>query len=1252
MWAISYVLFVKRADILDAGEVEEDRLRDLPTAAWRRKSRRDCHSVRCQPVTRSDARTRGPQPRPALASWPHRDSSLAPAVRSGCDGKCSCNTVRLSAGTCCLIVMYTPHSQPRHQLKVSCVPLLANSLLTPTSLPSVSKLLSDLHDTLTQLQAIGYVFPPATISYVFFPLSSLLRRNDLPSIPDRILEQILHILGLLCEPWWWDMDATAWEQVFMLCSAILGGIDRKGKGKDRDEETKVAAAQCLWSLLRERTPEEDPSGAASRDRARSTFDACRKHAHSPKFLPVLGQTLNALMITAESSHLPLQRVSLRVLAVMMKDYLPDSFVPSVFPGTISSMSKVALGTGTHRGWANGDIVSAALLVMQHSIIRAVGDDICVREGAVRSVDHLEDLLGVGSGRPEPATEPIRSPYSTQRTESWLKGTASQLHIALKALSPLVKHQTPAALIGLATFAASVLSATTLTVPQSQPLLLSFLLSLRASSFDRVSAQADTSLRQILSSPSNSRHHVLQVLLQISRDNLAALPRLLLSHADSKVEHVSSMLEAVCRLATPPPDSLLPAIATISAGVGKLLGPHGGVEKWGWSLLSTLEFTNPPVVVTRASAAQLLLESDPSATHIVPFPELTFRHVSSRSAREALESMFRALGATAGEESLFTIEWFVDVGQGSRGKRAVAALWCACRLIEGAGRVSLESSVSSASVTGRGRRLEKFARDLARRIAETWDDWETEQQPREAEQTASTAEENTLIEHVQGLVTVRGVPGTENTAQTPNPHSAIQPVLHRALSLQLLAICAGILESRFLPLLLHVLYPVLHGIVSDTSIVSASALAALNFITNSTSYATPANLLLSNFDYALDSVSRRLTRRWLDVDATKVLAVLIRLVGRDVVQKAGDVVEECFDRLDEYHGYEVIVDGLVEVLGEVVKAIEEDEENMLPRDTRSTFRRPVVVDDALRLDSFVEWFKRRRDANAADDLAADSEPPRDSSYPRDAWGKKNTVAVDSDDEERDDVPAGKAGRPRLGDDPSEEAAPTPTQALTTQIVSRSVYFLTHGSPTVRARILLLLARSVPVLPESALLPSVHHAWPFILNRLADAETFVVSAAAALIAALAEHVGDFMARRVWDDVWPRFRELLKRLDRADGSSALARRSAGAAIGTESAYTHSHRLYRAIITTMTAAVRGVEPHDAATWEVVVLFRRFLHAQAHEELQVCTRELYGALCENNEDAVWLGLAATVGWVGGSVAFLAEPKWDIERNVRVVLKC
>ncbi|TBU39079.1 hypothetical protein BD309DRAFT_929582 [Dichomitus squalens] len=1145
------------------------------------------------------------------------------------------------------------------RLKGFCVPLLGNSLLTSSSTPVINKLLSQLHHALLHLQSERHVFAPATISYVFFPLSSILRRNDVSTLPDQTLEKILAILALLSDVWWWDMEVTAWEQIFMLCSAILGGIDRKGKGKDRDDETKLAAARTLWALLRERTPSEDP--AHHGDRARTNLAAFIAHAQTAKFLPVMGQTLNSLLTTSESQHLPLQRMSLIVLSAIVKDYLPDGFVPSILPGTVSSMAKVALGTGSSRGWANGDIVAAALLVMEQVIVRAIGNDICIREGAIRNVDHLEDLVGDLRSADINVDAPPSSPYTTLRTATWLRATSSQLHIAINSLSPLVKHQTPAALIGLATFSAAVLSATTLTLPQSQPLLLSFLLSLRGSPFERVSRQADTALRQLLTAPSSSRHLTLKVLLQISSDNLAALPRLLLSHADAKVEHAADILHSVCLLATVPASSQLPAVPAISAGVGKLLGPHGGVEKWGWGLLSTLEFANPPLVVAQgqqASAAQLALEGAAHAP--TPFPELALRHVSSRSAQEALARTFRALGSTAREECLFAAEWFVDVGLGSRGQRAVAALWCACRLLEGAGGVELGALASmdmTASVAARrGKRLEKFARELARRIAESWDDWDDDEAPDQAagpQGEADPGEENTLVEHVQGLVTVRGVPGAEGVASAAaRAHPGVQPLLHRALSLQLLAVAAGILEARFLPLLLHVLYPVLHAVVSETSLVAASGLAALEFIASSTSYATPANLLLSNFDYALDAVSRRLTRRWLDVDATRVLAVLVRLVGRDVVRKAGDVVEECFERLDEYHGYEAVVDGLVEVLGEVVKAVEEDEENRLPRASRSAaFCGPERIEDARRVDDFVAWFTRRGedDADAGDtENGGFSGPPRDKSYPR----EEEEGATDGNAPATAPSTAPAQPGSRAEDDPSAEAPSTPAQALTTQIVTRSVYLLTHGAPTVRARILLLLARSVPVLPEAALLPAVHGAWPFVLNRLADAETFVVSAAAAFVAALAEHVGDFMARRVWDDVWPRFRTMLQRLAEGDKASALARRAPGVGegVGTASAYTHSHRLYKAIVATMTAAARGVQAQDAAVWEVIVLFRRFLRRQAHEELQACARGLYVALAENNEDAVWLALSATLGRVGGPVAFLREPQWDIEQNVKIIL--
>ena len=168
--------------------------------------------------------------------------------------------------------------------------------------------------------------------------------------------------------------------------------------------------------------------------------------------------------------------------------------------------------------------------------------------------------------------------------------------------------------------------------------------------------------------------------------------------------------------------------------------------------------------------------------------------------------------------------------------------------------------------------------------------------------------------------------------------------------------AGILEAGFSALLLHTLYPILHSVVSDSPLVSITGMATLSYVAAITSYASPANMLLSNFDYALDAVSRRLNRRWLDVDATKVLVALVRLVGRDVVQKASDVVEECFDRLDEYHGYEVIVDGLIEVLSEVVKVVEEEEHDKVHRTMNAP--EPLASSDNGRMDAFLDWFSHR------------------------------------------------------------------------------------------------------------------------------------------------------------------------------------------------------------------------------------------------------------------------------------------------------
>ena len=1023
----------------------------------------------------------------------------------------------------------------------------------------------------------------------------------------------------------------------MLCGSIVIGLGDKGKGRDRDDETREAAVQCLLRLLR--GPPTDTDEGPKPDPCREANVArLALHARSRQFFPIFGQTLTSVMEASLTTTLTLQRACLRALRIMIEDYAPVYFVPSILPGVVSTMVKAALGTSSRKGWSNGEIIAEALGVVEVVVVKAIGDDVCLEEGAIRRVDDLEDLLELSTSAQAPvaqgASEDI--PYATKRTESWLRASSSQLHIAMNSLSSLPSHPTPSALLTLCNFSYSVLSATTLTLPQTQPLLLSYLLSLSNAPFTSVSEKASSHLVELLRPGTKTYHPLMQTLSDMTSDYLSSLPRFISIQSEAKVEHTAGLIEAICRLCSRGAngEERNPAIST---RLQKLMGPMGGIEKWGWVLLSVLEFGEPEFSTADFSVAQIL-DVEYAGPVDVPFPELTLKNITSRSTSNSLVRMLRALGQAAGEGCTFAIEWFIGVGRKSKKRDAIAALWCAARLLEGAGGISLDSS-SGGIVKERNKRIEKLARSVAKTISELWDEPNEDEviQPTHATQSQAlvdVVDENTLIEHKVGLLTIRA-PGASDSSQAKQSKPTSQPHLHAVMSIQLLSISSGILQARFSSLFLRVLYPVLHSIVSTNTHLSSSALAGLKYITNSTSYASPANLLLANFDYALDAISRRLSRRWLDLDATKVLVLLVRLIGKDVVEKAGDVVEECFDRLDEYHGYQVLVEGLVEVLAEVVRIVGEDESSRVDRTNEEPPPEPRPPTDDQRFEEFFHWLEHRNDATASDE---GEETTDYGPAPQKAWGKE-TNETDR---------AGEATPNPTGEDPVS----TPTQALTKQIVSRSIYFLTHSSPLIRARILTLLTNSVPVLPASAVLPSIHQAWPFVLNRFSDKEGWVVSAAAGLVESLSVNVGSFMQRRVWDDVWPKFRTLLDKLEAGDKSSALARRGYEGGIGTESAYTHSHRLYRSILRTVITGTQKVQTEDATLFEVILLFRRFLGKGVHEELQKYARELYIGVGKQNADAVWLVLEGTAGELQGDDPRTKwmEEKWDIRENVALVV--
>lgn len=1124
------------------------------------------------------------------------------------------------------------------------VPLMEKSLLTLENIPVVLKTLDELHLALQEIAATPMAHPasvptstlfrppkPQTnvsrrssldvplIHYVFVPLQSLMRRNDFPTIPDRVLERILRCIAILIDSWWWSMDKVAWEHLCVICSLTLGELDAsraenrsptaengKETRKVRDDETKEAAVQCLQALLRSRSVEEE-EGQLFTSSERQQFLAADK-------ISLIAQVLTSVLINCASPHLALQLGSLRLVLVLLSDYFGTKYAPTVMPGVISTLTRVlpAREGKTHQ---RGEVVKAALAAMREVVVLGIGDQVCIIDGALRREDTLEDLVDLAERASSelPSESKARPGEPVKRTPSWLRATASQVHLALNAaIPPIIRHPTPAALEGLVDLCHSLLLSTNRSLPQTQSLLLTALLVLDRHDLPSISKAAYAALLDILTSTQNrNSHSILQRILQLAQDNLLSLTLTLTTSNADRQKRNAQVIISICALA--------PTVSIIGKNIAKVLGSGGGVERWGWKFLTGLELRVPPVsILSLSSDAVGLLQGGGEVDLVFMFPSLKFREGEPESER-LVGDVLRALGAGAGEDGLGAVEWFVEVarGQPQGGTRAAAALWCATRLLEGVASIRLPISGQPLTEGGetvirrQSKKLEKHARWLTRLISSFLEIDEpvsaphlpsnlTPDPPLEVDEANSSLR----MEHTKGINQIQSLLDMGKNAKPQNTRALTeeQVSIYLSLGLQLLSISSQILESRFPPLLMYALYPILHSFVSPSPILSSTALATLHYISSSTGYASPANLLLSNFDYALGSVTRHLTRRQFDMAAPKVLVVLVKLVGKGVVDRAADVVEECFERLEDYHGYRVVVEGLIEVLWEVVRVVEDDTTG--DQDVEQPENGQYDKSDPL--DDFEHWFKHRFDQ------PEQAEKEDFGPVPRQAWGDlPRPETTDENNPAKEEEALSDHNKPL-----------TSTQALLHQIITRSVYFLTHASAPIRARVLSLLTHSIGTLSraESALLPAIHTAWPFIINRLKDPEPYVVVEAAELVQKLAKHVGGFVITRVWEQVWPVFEQMLDSLARADSQSALARRG-GRSVGTETAYATSHRLYAAMLRTLAQAVKSLTVKDAVVWNVLLKCRRFLCVDAHEELQELARRMYASMKQKNADAVWLAL-------------------------------
>ncbi|GAA5972241.1 hypothetical protein JCM3765_000881 [Sporobolomyces pararoseus] len=1177
-----------------------------------------------------------------------------------------------------MVGLFAPPSAPDDQrqealkqtlflkLKAITVPLLdaSRSPVSSSSTKTVLGYLRQLESTLDETPSRA--FNPSLANYAFFPLTSLLQpRPDGISRGDRVLESTMRTLNTLIKRWRQvGMEERVRKELWTMTILTLGGplnSRDEGRGKEvhRTEESQLAMVQVLDTLMKHREglepeeEEEDSFGdlSARQNNEESTFE-------TPPSLSILFHTLTTLLSLAvdPTSLIVLQLSSISALRTLTIHYLapnsssqtpgPSSLLATALPGMASTLSRIALSKPPSSKTSleipsrkqTASVIVAALDLLTLLVELSVSDRVTVklREEDGNKPNTLVSLEELGAELPgspsledppplhQPATDSSPQSQGTVPTPAWLRFTVSSLSSLFTALSPLTSHHSPTVRSAFVDLLSHVARQCPLTFGPKLEGPLEGLLILSGDEWEVVFDPARKTLLDILDAEVSISliSSPLILLGQIVHRRLVSLPLVFRKREEDSIRRSAGVIRTALDI-LPVDKALEDLVSTIS--------------KWSWNLLGSFEMER--ITTARGGEAgeggmALAWINEGSTTtrgeDSTSFPQLRLRNLHDNSTLLSLDHLWVSFGAGAAraQKEDILIDHFVGVALGPRREESVAtnALWILDGLLKGMSKSPID------------KRRKKVVKGLVRAVIGLMEDLdipeeEVEEEPVLNSQPPSDPQSSTL-DSLAPSTEVDTVPMIQhNKGVTPLPSlSEYNPVASRAtssldrashrilllsLSLRILATSSSLLQTSFRPLLLPSLYHVL-ACSSSTGhpVLRSHAQTTLSLIAESTSFASSQNLVLANVDYVVNSVSQRMSVTRLDPSAPLVLVEMIRLVGKPIVAIVQDLVDDVFEALDDYHGYEEVTVGLWAVLDSLLKVMEED----IP--PRSEVESVTVKTEEFKC--FKTWFSRRKDP--LDEIDA---PKKEEEGQKINPQKPFESGFASSKED----PSGPTEFP---ESESKQDPPTRHQVVTAQILSKSLYFLSHPSPFLRARVLSLIASAVPLLARPSLetqdrsadlLPVIHRAWPFILNRLADAEIPVVVEAATLVEALASHVGDFMSRRILDDVWPRFRQLLTKQELDDSTSALY---------GSTRFSNSHRLYRSILRTLLDVARHVPLKEDVLWDQAFLLRRFLSPSVNQELQDYALKLYRSFEKVNRDVVWLVLAGSVRTESGLPEFLA----------------
>lgn len=1064
--------------------------------------------------------------------------------------------------------------------------------------PASNKQTVDLLRRLTSALKLApsHLFTPGLANYVFFPLASVIapatRAAQTAAVySDESFESAMDALAALVAQWSTipgvGMDERVFKELWVMIALLLAGPlptkasengadSSKGKRKALSAESTQATLRALLALMRGAPQRATPSEASNDADLGDDIDWSAEDPMSAKQQPkphdpvelvprsIVFHTLTGLLdcLVHHSTEVSLVQGAVACLELLLLRFLtdmsqnrPPEFLITALPRTASVLARLATSKTAAADTAtkptSAALIRESLQLLRKLLAKTIGDEEtshlrrAVGGSLSTSLEELSLHSEASGEEREDGAKTTEGDSAAQTTASWLRYTTENVESLLRLLAALASHDNPSVRLDFAEFLAGFLRDCHQSLATRAFSALEHLLVLAQDEWPSVRATARDALQSMMAeSPALAKQ-----IARIASASVSSLSGRIVRGDERQASRAARAAAAALEL------------------LSSSQAVHLANDKWAYALVGSLAF-RPLSSQTGAEVSPFLRGPNLDPPTSYDWPILPMVNIHDGQARSSLETLWQSVGRFVDDTQLRQLVDECTAIATRKSSQSPAALWILTGLTSG---LSL-------------RKPSKARRRLAKQLVRAALDLNTLLDAAESDSPAS-ADTTTLVQssgdEPDVLVERHKGPADaslslDKLTPTTRRDAAATTELQVALNFRLLSNALLALEDGAHMYQPEVLYMLLAG-ASQTRhvVVQTHAQCALDAVAHAWAYASTANMVLSHADYVINAVSQRLTIARLDAQAPLVLIEMIRLVGAPIAPMVRDLVEDVFEALDDYHGYDRLAASLWAVLDALIGTMSEDvdEQDVPPPEDK--------FQPASSFVGLAQWLADRR--KPAKDFDASEASP---GVP---FG--DTVEKPEDN----------------GGEGSDTPQPSPTQAAAIQTISKAVHYLGHPSSFLRARLMLLIAAAVPILMrqsarstcQSHVLPVIHRAWPLIVVRLDDKEPAVVLAATQLISALAKWTGDFMARRILDDAWPRLRR--------------------AVLAPQSDSSPEHRMQLTILRAMVAVTEHVPLKEEMVWDVAHSFAPSLHSSA--AVQSEAQRLYAALSQVNDDIVWLAL-------------------------------